>query len=244
MRMGRALGLAVVVLAVCVGARAWAETAKEHYERGTTLFDLQKYAEAAVEYEKAYQIRQEPALLYNLGQAYRFAGNPTKAMGAYRSFLRRMPSTPRRAEVERLIREMQELEEQQKHPPPAPEPAPAPAPAPAGVAPPPAAPVAVQKPFDLTLWRRVRTAGIATSVVGLGVLGAGIGLDIVGNQKFNQINNPVVGTTFDSGTQSDMNLFRGLGISFIAVGATAIVTGVTLLAVAHRKITVAARGKQ
>src|SRR5262245_29716123 len=80
--------------------------AKEHYRRGTKLFDLQKYAEAAAEHEHAYDAKEVPALLYNIGQAYRFAGEYTKALAAYRSYLRRVPEAPNRDEVSRYIEDV------------------------------------------------------------------------------------------------------------------------------------------
>src|SRR5690242_4512181 len=88
--------------------------ARRHFELGTKYYDLQRYAEAAKEYEAAFVIKDDPALLFNIAQAYRLAGEHAKAIGAYRSYLRREPHTSQRAEVEARINELQRLIDQQK----------------------------------------------------------------------------------------------------------------------------------
>lgn len=98
----------------CVGGRAFAQpvvavnAAREHYRKGTTLFDLSRYAEAAREFELAYEAKPDPALLYNLAQSHRLAGASSAALQAYRAYLRRMPAAPNRAEVESRIAEVQQ----------------------------------------------------------------------------------------------------------------------------------------
>src|SRR4051794_4529493 len=62
--------------------------ARAHFEQGITLYDLQRYAEAVKEFEAAYEAKRDPVFLYNIGQAHRMAGEPQKAIGAYRSYLR------------------------------------------------------------------------------------------------------------------------------------------------------------
>jgi tetratricopeptide (TPR) repeat protein len=104
-------GLALGVL-LAGGAGAHADglggvvSAKEHYQRGTQLYDLQRFEEAAQEYELAYQLKSDPALLYNIGQANRLAKNWAKAEGAFRAYLRNVPRAPNRAKVEELIIEI------------------------------------------------------------------------------------------------------------------------------------------
>jgi len=83
--------------------------AREHYRKGTKAYDLGRYLEAAKEYEAAYEIKDDPALLYNIAQAYRLGGNVNEALRSYRSFLRRLPDAPNRAEVEAKILELQKL---------------------------------------------------------------------------------------------------------------------------------------
>ena len=88
--------------------------AREHYRRGTQLYDLQRFDEAAHEYEAAYQIKEDPALLFNIGQSYRFAKKYEPAAGAFRSYLRRMTNPPNRAQVEVWLAELTKLAADEK----------------------------------------------------------------------------------------------------------------------------------
>src|SRR6266540_1009674 len=95
-----------VVASLPSPARAADDTtraAREHFNRGRKLYDLQRFPEAAVEYEKAYELRDDPSLLFNIGQAYRGAGEAQKALGFYRAFLRRVPDAPNAAITRTLI---------------------------------------------------------------------------------------------------------------------------------------------
>lgn len=113
MRIGLVLGLCIV-FDMAIAHADDLQSAKQHYDRGTTLYDLQHYKEAAHEYELAYEAKHDPALLFNIGQAYRLGGEYAKAIGAYRAFLRHVPDASNRAEVEQRISEMQLLLEEQK----------------------------------------------------------------------------------------------------------------------------------
>jgi len=80
-----------------------AASAREHYQKGTAFYDLGKYDEAIKEFEAAYEIKNDPALLYNLAQSYRLAGNAEQALHFYRTYLRRVPKVANRAEIEERI---------------------------------------------------------------------------------------------------------------------------------------------
>lgn len=88
--------------------------AREHYRKGSSFFDVGRFSEAAHEYEVAYQFKNDPALLFNLGQAYRFSNEYEKAIIAYKSFLRRVPRASNAAIVQTHIANLQELIEKQK----------------------------------------------------------------------------------------------------------------------------------
>jgi tetratricopeptide (TPR) repeat protein len=85
------------------------EAARAHYRKGKTYFDLQRYHDAAREYEAAYEAKNDPALLFNIGQSYRLAGEYPPALGAYRSYLRNLPNARNRVDVERRIADLQEM---------------------------------------------------------------------------------------------------------------------------------------
>jgi tetratricopeptide (TPR) repeat protein len=109
------------------------EEARERYRRGTALYNIGKYLEAAREYEAAYEETSDPPLLFNIGQAYRLAGERRKALTTYRSYLRTAPDGEKRTLAQGFIRDLEALlaaETPATANAPTPEP-PAPAPTPA-----------------------------------------------------------------------------------------------------------------
>jgi hypothetical protein len=83
--------LTVAVLTFTVlGTPAHAEKqdARKHYDKATAAFGLGNFADAANEYEAAFRLRPDPALLYNCAQSYRLAGNKVRAAELYRNYLR------------------------------------------------------------------------------------------------------------------------------------------------------------
>jgi tetratricopeptide (TPR) repeat protein len=81
---------------------------KEHYRRGTQLYDLGRYLDAAKEYEEAFTLSDRAPFLFNIGQAYRLGGRPHEAIAAYRGFLRRVPDAANRSETEQYISELEQ----------------------------------------------------------------------------------------------------------------------------------------
>jgi tetratricopeptide (TPR) repeat protein len=235
----RAITLVALVTAVASATPARADNvteAREHFRLGSKLYDLQRYDEAALEYERAYVLKEDPALLFNIGQAYRFAGSPAKAIGAYRAYLRRTPRAPNRAEVEARIAEMQRvLDEQQarqaleqSHPEEAKPPAVAPTPAPTTSAPAPAPIVAERK-------QPLKLAGIITAAGGLALVATGAALEGVAHSEADQFNRPATGAVFDSGAESRIKTFETTGWVLIGVGAAALVGGAALVVLGVRQ---------
>jgi len=156
----------VLVLGLGASARAADEppsaaaAAREHYQKGTSFYDLGKYNEAITEFEAAYEIKNDPALLYNLAQSYRLAGNADQALHFYRTYLRYVPRPANRAEIDDRIKQLEALLAQKSAtqvtppnqtippgastPPPSTEPAPPASPTPA--APPTEAPPSAPPP--------------------------------------------------------------------------------------------------
>jgi tetratricopeptide (TPR) repeat protein len=77
-------------------------------DRATTEYRLGYYAEAARLYEDAYRAWNDPALLYNIGQAYRMSRESAKAVVAYRSFIHAAP--PGSPNVDLARKRIEELE--------------------------------------------------------------------------------------------------------------------------------------
>ncbi|MBN2575787.1 MAG: tetratricopeptide repeat protein [Deltaproteobacteria bacterium] len=84
------------------------DEARAHVKMATAAFNLGQYDEALAEYETAYRLVPDPALLYNIGQAHRLAGNADKAIIAYKSYLRTAPAdAPNREQVQRHLEQLE-----------------------------------------------------------------------------------------------------------------------------------------
>ncbi|HVZ74553.1 MAG TPA: tetratricopeptide repeat protein [Polyangia bacterium] len=100
----------LLLLAAVAPARAQdTVSAKEHYQRGTSYYDLGRYADAIKEFEAAYQIKNDPALLFNLAQSHRLAGNVDQALHFYKTYLRYVPHPSNRAEIDSRIDQLEAL---------------------------------------------------------------------------------------------------------------------------------------
>ena len=99
----------ICCLGLCVAAAAHAEppttdgaqpSPQENQEAtraflsGKDYFESERFAEAQEQFQKAYVLTNDPALLYNLGQTYRKMGRCPEARQAYEQFLRAAPSSP------------------------------------------------------------------------------------------------------------------------------------------------------
>jgi tetratricopeptide (TPR) repeat protein len=127
---------------------------RAYLDKATAAFALSRYAVAAENYEKAFELKPDPAVLYNAAQAHRLAGNKERALDLYQSYLR-MYGTEKRAEIEKHVENLKEAIEKDRavatSPPRTPAPvggtsidAPAPAPEPAPPKSEPAPPVATE----------------------------------------------------------------------------------------------------
>lgn len=97
----------VILIALLAGhSRAQEEDAKSVYERGKIAFALGRFAEAADDFEKAFEKKPDPAMLYNAAQARRLAGDKKKALVLYQNFLRLFGEQENHDEVEQRIREL------------------------------------------------------------------------------------------------------------------------------------------
>jgi tetratricopeptide (TPR) repeat protein len=99
------LAACCVVAAAPTPARAdRVADAREHYKRGMAAYGLGNYSEAATEYEAAFKLEPDSALLYNAAQAHRLGGNSERALELYQSYLRLFGAQiSNRSEVERHI---------------------------------------------------------------------------------------------------------------------------------------------
>jgi tetratricopeptide (TPR) repeat protein len=256
--------LLTLLLLLGVSVPAWAQSedelaaARSHLRRANTLYNLQRYSEAAREYEAAYEIKDVPELLFNIGQACRGAGEYNKALGAYKAYLRTV-DVKNRAEVEARIADLQRLLADQKRTNEAP---------PNGtvVAPElrspttrsPSAPLAQTEPLapprappsptakigaarnDAHAARIKRIAGITGAAVGVGAIVAGGALTALAYSTQKSMNRPAPGSAYDPAAASRMRAEQAAGGVLLGVGIGAAVAG-AVLAVLGRRETARAR---
>jgi tetratricopeptide (TPR) repeat protein len=102
----RSFFISLVLALVAVSGAARAEdkaAARAAYSEGTRYYDLGQYKEALEAFKRAYWNYEDPAFLFNLGQCHRQLGHDAEALGAYRSYLRKLPDAANRQGVTRMI---------------------------------------------------------------------------------------------------------------------------------------------
>ena len=119
-------------------------------KRANALADKGDCQSAIDEYTKAYELLNDPVVLFNRGECFRRVGDTDPAIDDYREFLEKVPNAPNRAAIEAKIAAMETPEPPvaKAPPPPAAPVAKAPPPPAASVAkaPPPPPPVAKAPP--------------------------------------------------------------------------------------------------
>jgi tetratricopeptide (TPR) repeat protein len=119
-----AVALAAVCLCLGAGAAVSAKTKKHHHhthrphgqhaaggvaegrahlKRANALAGEGDCAAAIEEYTKAYDLLDDPVVLFNRGECYRRTNDAENAVDDYREFLEKVPTAPNRADVEAKI---------------------------------------------------------------------------------------------------------------------------------------------
>ena len=103
----------VSLVAVSVASAEDAETraAKRYFERGQKAFNLGKFDDALEQYQKAYDAKPIPAILFNIGQCYRNLGDYEAAIFSFRKYLKLEPDADNREETEEYITELEAEQE-------------------------------------------------------------------------------------------------------------------------------------
>jgi hypothetical protein len=113
------VGLLVLLLStVALPGQARAdnvEEARAYVNKATAAYALNHYAAAAENFEKAFEPKPDPALLYNAAQAYRLAGNKERALELYESYVRVYTGKKEmRPDIEGHIKQLREAIEHDK----------------------------------------------------------------------------------------------------------------------------------
>lgn len=131
MRQFRSLGLMALLLSCSLAglsgrARAEAElvsadeTARLHHDEGQKQSALGHFESAIAEYRKAYEIKADPAYLFDIAEAYRALDVPERAVFFYRRYLSTHPNPPNRSEVESRLAVLEPRVHRDAAPSPAP----------------------------------------------------------------------------------------------------------------------------
>lgn len=104
--------LPMMILGVLLAGTGWPSragaqdfaAAGQHFSSAQELFAQGKFAAAAAEYQAAYNITRDPALLLNIGESWQRASEGKKAVAAYRAFVTESPQAPERAEIDERIK--------------------------------------------------------------------------------------------------------------------------------------------
>lgn len=103
-----ALVLALLLSGGALAAPPSAEAeARAEVAEGKKAFDLGDFAHAIEHYERAYKLKPAPALLFNLGQGHRRAGNLERASFYFRRYLEANPPAAQAKATEEVLAQVQ-----------------------------------------------------------------------------------------------------------------------------------------
>ena len=82
-------------------------TAKRYFESGKVLYKQGSYKEAVVEFQKAYSLFPNGALLFNIAKSYEKLGDAPQALRSYKEYLRAVPSADDKDDVQASINSLE-----------------------------------------------------------------------------------------------------------------------------------------
>lgn len=108
-RLTRALCALALFLSSVTFAQAAPKSSlsgRRHLTRANQMASQGKCRSAIPEFSKAYQMLQDPAILFNRAECHRKLGDNRRAVEDYRTFLEELPTAPNRRSVEARITEL------------------------------------------------------------------------------------------------------------------------------------------
>ena len=154
------------------------QRARAHNARAKKLFTMGKFKQAAEQYLKAYEAKQVPVFLYNMGQCHKRLGTEAglrKAIFYYKGYLRSDPADRARVEADLSRLEGQIARIGRQRPTPASKPAPAGKPSPKRL---PLVPATAPAPGPASATAPVSTPVYKRwwfwAIVGVAVVGGGV----------------------------------------------------------------------
>lgn len=227
--------------------------AASHYQQGITHYNLGEFSQAVAQFKAAYELSQEPDLLFNIGQAYRLQEDYKQALFFYDAYLRLRPNAGNRGDVEARIAEAKKLLEAQKSLQAAPphgaiEPTTTPAKAPPPASPPPQPAVEtapslahVREPAraDAEERSRITVAGWITGAVGVASVATGAYFAMRARSGWDELTQLSeargMWNEHYADVERDSRRSEHLAVGMLAVGSAAIVTGGVLWYLGSRR---------
>lgn len=223
--LARALAVALL-LATSAAHADDTSAARELYDRGVRMYNLQQFDGALDAFQAAYSAKPDPTLLFNIAQCQRQLRQYEAAGRSYKAFLANAPDSPDGAVAARMAHEMDERTA-------------TPAPGSTVVAAPPspsmsAAPENVSRkaPAPEEKRRPLRLAGIGATGLGAGLVVAGIVFAIVSAQEGEKAWH---GAAYDYDADQRRAGFKAGAIASFAVGGAAAAAGTALLVLGRRR---------
>jgi tetratricopeptide (TPR) repeat protein len=223
-------------------AAGGADEARAYIDKAATASALAHYDVAAENFEKAFELKPDSAVLYRAAEAHDLAGNKPRALALYRSFLRIYGRTGGSAMIEARI-EALEGEAAPGRPPDAAPPAPAFAAPPAqlGDTDPGGATVDLRAERQERVHRRVQWLVLSVVVAGAGTavaIGSGI-LELKAESDYNNVplNDPNHQARLDSLAQAGRrySLYTNIGVVVTALGLAGVGASVLSLVLLPRE---------
>lgn len=234
------LSLALAILGAAAPAAAAPTQAAQdklarlHFEAGKQAYELGRFADAAIEFQRGYDLSKLPLFLLNLGHSYFALDRFEEAIKACEQYLALKPNDPVHVrEAEDLLTSAQRHKQLQAPPPPpvtteAPPPvtteAPAPSPLPETPPPPRRGPA-----HPALGW-----TGVVGMVVGVGLIMGGAVLLVDAGNLNDSFNHPAPGTVYNHATVARFQTDQAAGIGLVAAGGAVLVAGTVATIVGFR----------
>jgi hypothetical protein len=243
----RMLALAATVTGVPVLAHAQddAARAREHYVKATKAFELGLFEESISEYAQAYKLKDDPALLYNLGQANRLARHPAEALHFYKMYLSKVTDAVNRSEVQTKIAALERLIEQQRLAENIPPDRPLLEEGASRSSEPPSSAAARRTPSparggDTSAGHGKKVAGLALLGSGLALLVAGVALESAAAKTTADLAQRYgAGEPYNPIRESQYKTYTASGSTLLAVGGAAAIVGTAITIWGYREAKVA-----
>jgi hypothetical protein len=210
--------------------------ARLHFEAGKQAYELGRFADAAIEFQRGYDLSKLPLFLLNLGHSYFALDRFEDAIKACEQYLALNPNDPVHVrEAEDLLTSAQRHKQLQAPTTPPPVSDTPPPPVTTEAAPPPPPP-----PVNDTPPRRgpahpaLGWTGVVGMVVGAGLIAGGAVLLVDAGNLNDEFNHPAPGTVYNHNTISRFQTDQAAGIGLVVTGGAVLVAGAVATIIGFR----------